>query len=354
MPGSYRASIGHNPLIRVKKAGPAFSAGDVGLAYTTPATPINLAATPQSTTQISLTWAAGSGGATPTSYELSRSPNGSSGWVIISSALVTTFSDTGLTAATQYFYRVRAFALAIPSAAYATTNATTQSLPVGNALISDGFEDGTYNAWNLSDTAGSSFAIIVGGAAEGARYSRSTLTYASSSTYRAEHVLRGSSAAGTLGGVMYYGISVYVPSTTLNDAALADAFIQYHPGGGGHWAIRNDNGNWQLEAHNLSGGNSNMGAITKNVWHRVIARFLWATNTTGSVKIWLNPASEATAPTHQAANIATLPAAYTGIVNFKMGCYKPAWQYNVPAAGISPRVYYHDNAKVGLAFADVL
>jgi V8-like Glu-specific endopeptidase len=73
-----------------------------------PAAPGVLNATPVSTSQIDLSWTDVAG---ETGYKIERSPNGASGWVQIGTTLAndTTFSSTGLSAGTQYFYRVRAY-----------------------------------------------------------------------------------------------------------------------------------------------------------------------------------------------------------------------------------------------------
>lgn len=98
-----------------------------------PDVPINFGATAFSSTRIDLAWTAGAGGGTPTGYELDRATNAAftTGLTVLltdptSTVTTLTYSDTGLTAGTQYFYRVRAINTGIPSAGYATANATTQ------------------------------------------------------------------------------------------------------------------------------------------------------------------------------------------------------------------------------------
>jgi titin len=67
--------------------------------------PSTLGATPISTSQIDLAWSDVFG---ETGYRIERSPNGTSGWIpiFITGANITTYSDTGLAAGTNYFYRV--------------------------------------------------------------------------------------------------------------------------------------------------------------------------------------------------------------------------------------------------------
>jgi titin len=72
-----------------------------------PAAPTNLAATAASTTQINLSWTDTSGN--ETSFKIERKTNTSSfSQIATVGSNVTTFSNTGLTSATTYTYRVRA------------------------------------------------------------------------------------------------------------------------------------------------------------------------------------------------------------------------------------------------------
>jgi chitinase len=94
---------------------------------TVPAAPGNLSASATSATQINLSWSDNS--SNETTFRIERSPNGSSNWASIATvnANITTYSNTGLTAATTYHYRVRA-ENSIGNSSYSNTaNATTQS-----------------------------------------------------------------------------------------------------------------------------------------------------------------------------------------------------------------------------------
>src|SRR5205823_7074447 len=68
-----------------------------------PAAPTGVSASPVSASQISLSWTASSGA---TSYKVQRSPDGSAGWTQVGTSTTTSFTDTGLSPATTYFYRV--------------------------------------------------------------------------------------------------------------------------------------------------------------------------------------------------------------------------------------------------------
>jgi hypothetical protein len=93
------------------------------------ATPGSFTATAASKTQINLSW---SDVANESSYRLEWSPNGSSSWTQIGgtiSAGTTSYSHTGLTQATQYFYRLKAIGngTTFSDSDFATANATTSS-----------------------------------------------------------------------------------------------------------------------------------------------------------------------------------------------------------------------------------
>jgi hypothetical protein len=82
---------------------------------TAPAAPTGLSASPASSSQINLSWtsasgAVRSGGAGGPFYKIQRSPDGSTGWTEVGTSAYASpsFTDSGLTAATTYYYRVLA------------------------------------------------------------------------------------------------------------------------------------------------------------------------------------------------------------------------------------------------------
>ncbi len=89
-----------------------------------PAAPTGLNATAASQTQINLSWNASSGA---TSYILEQSVNGSTGWGQVYSGPATSYSNTGLTANTTYYYRIKA-SNSGGTSAY-TSNSSTTTLP---------------------------------------------------------------------------------------------------------------------------------------------------------------------------------------------------------------------------------
>ncbi|MBN1675890.1 MAG: chitobiase/beta-hexosaminidase C-terminal domain-containing protein [Kiritimatiellae bacterium] len=74
-----------------------------------PTAPSGLAVAAQSTTRVVLSWIDNS--ANETGFKIERSPDGSSSWQLIDTvgSSVVTYGDVGLTAATSYYYRVRAY-----------------------------------------------------------------------------------------------------------------------------------------------------------------------------------------------------------------------------------------------------
>jgi hypothetical protein len=87
-----------------------------------PTTPTGLNVSAVSSSQIGLSWT-GSDGAT-TYYKIQRSPDGSS-WNQVGTSVATTFTDTGLTSSTTYFYRVLASNSAGDSGPSNVVSATT-------------------------------------------------------------------------------------------------------------------------------------------------------------------------------------------------------------------------------------
>ncbi len=114
-----------------------------------PAKPTDLTATAASTSQIDLSWTDNAG--SETGYRIERSPDGST-WTEIATvgANVTSYSDTGLSEATLYHYRVLAYdggATSDCSNFVSAMTQTTSSMP----LFMDTFDDGDISVGGAGD-----------------------------------------------------------------------------------------------------------------------------------------------------------------------------------------------------------
>jgi hypothetical protein len=108
-----------------------------------PSIPTTLSAVPTSSTQINLSWNASTdtGGSGLAGYRVERSTSATTGFTQIAQQTGTTYSDTGRTPGTTYFYRVRAYDRAENQSAYSNTaNATTTGST--GLLFDDDFASG--------------------------------------------------------------------------------------------------------------------------------------------------------------------------------------------------------------------
>ena len=101
----------------------------LGAPSAVPPAPTGLTATAASATQITLGWTAVSGAS---GYRVERSPDGSTGWSQIATPTAANYTDSGLSPATSFFYRVSAVNAVGPSVPSTVASATT-SLAVSQA-----------------------------------------------------------------------------------------------------------------------------------------------------------------------------------------------------------------------------
>lgn len=121
---------------------------------TPPAAPSGLSALALSVSSIGLSWTDNS--SNEAGFKIERSPDGSTGWtqMQMTAANSTTWDDTGLTAGTPYYYRVRATNTAGDSQYSSTANTSTFfTIMVAISAASDSFTmgDGSYGP-NISES----------------------------------------------------------------------------------------------------------------------------------------------------------------------------------------------------------
>lgn len=114
-----------------------------------PATPSGLAATADSASRINLTWSASSGAA---SYNVKRATVSDGPYATVASAITSTaFTDTGLSAASTYYYVVSAVNPGGESADSGESSATTQP---GSASLPSGWASGDIGGVGIAGSAG--------------------------------------------------------------------------------------------------------------------------------------------------------------------------------------------------------
>jgi poly(hydroxyalkanoate) depolymerase family esterase len=122
-----------------------------GAPTTAPSAPTSLTASAASATQISLNWSTSSGA---TSYQVQRSADGTTGWTQVGAPTPATYTDTGLTASTRYYYRVlasNAIGQSGPSnVASAMTTLAISQAPQGTWVGTYGTTGYALLAWNGS------------------------------------------------------------------------------------------------------------------------------------------------------------------------------------------------------------
>ncbi len=114
-----------------QKENVGFAIVDFGAACTPPAAPTGVTATAVSTSQINLSWTASAGA---TSYNILRSTTSGGPYTQVGTSATTSFSNTGLTCNTAYYYVVQAVG-ACASGNSAQATATTSTCPVGGNQV---------------------------------------------------------------------------------------------------------------------------------------------------------------------------------------------------------------------------
>ncbi len=170
---------------------------------TAPSAPVGLTATATSSSQIDLTWTAGS--TNETGFKVERGPTAAGPFSQIAATTAPAYSDTGLSPATTYFYRVRATNAQGDSPYSGTASAATfQSVPAApTALAAAAASASQINlSWTDNSTNETGFKVERASAAAGpftqiatttaASFSDSGLSEATTYYYR----VRATNAAG--------------------------------------------------------------------------------------------------------------------------------------------------------------
>jgi Polysaccharide lyase len=257
-------------------------------------------------------------------------------------------------------------ALTMIASAWIVPAAYPQSLSIRH----DSFESGTILSaiWHPADTGGCNAAVQADKASDGTHYLRSTLTAApDGGNYRCELRVRDidDPANGFIkeGDTVYYGISYRIPAATAYDPMVGDTLTQWFQnpdigGGGCHQVIKLQNNVMLWHNHNCGGvGGPDVNLITsvpKDTWIRICQKAKWTTHNDGEIKVWVNPASENSTPAKSYSG-RTLIDGWTALGRFKIGLYKPEWRTTRPPSNMtamSPRIFEHDDIRVGKSFAD--
>jgi hypothetical protein len=185
-------------------------------ACSVPSPPTNPTAAAVGPSQINVSWIASSGAA---SYKVERSLDGTTNWALIATPISTAYSDTGLTAGTTYYYRVRASNGIGDSPPSSVTSATTAAWVASYSVAA------TPTSWAVGET--KTYTITVtntgfetwpaGGSSPvhlGIHFANTTGGFASNTWYTDQRFLLGSDLAS--GATATFTVAVTAPGTTGN------------------------------------------------------------------------------------------------------------------------------------------
>jgi F5/8 type C domain/Fibronectin type III domain/FlgD Ig-like domain len=273
---------GQNTIAEIVGTGTLGQTGTVTLGTGAPAAPSNLLAMAVSTSQINLSWT--NNATNQTGFVIDQATNSSftaGVTTVYLGASTTSYSATGLSAGTIYYYRVRAINRNTPSANASTATATTQSNTTGSITVPDGSFTATPGNVINSNTGGgytftspmtatiSGWSIVADpSTANGGTYSGwepygvldSVTTGSSSSPYNDNIAFIGNEPGANYNAFIYYpgelynygsvvggaqpGANLTMTTTGINSAAVAgDTYTA---------TIEYANASWSNSAVNLS------------------------------------------------------------------------------------------------------
>jgi len=236
---------------------------NVASAVTMPAPPMNLTATAVSASQIYLGWTASTGA---TTYTVQRSPDGTSSWTQLITTTATSYSDTGLTAGTTYFYQALATNTSGDSTPSNVASATTVP-PAPTNLAATAVSTSQINlSWTGSKGATS---YIVQRSPDG-------ITWTQVGTATATSFSDASLSAGTT-----YDYEVLASNAAGNSApsnmASATTQLAYNQSPQGNWV-----GNYGADGYGLLGWNGSSDLVSLPQSTLILdqgARYSWSSGT---------------------------------------------------------------------------
>ena len=243
----------------VNAVGTSVPTAEASALTSAPAAPTMLTAVAASSTQINLTWVDAS--TSETGFQIERSLTSGSGFSLISTAAAnaTSFSNTGLTANTVYFYRVRAINGSITSGYAPQATASTSAPLPPTTLNASAFSSTQINlTWvdasnnetgfqvERSTTSGSGYTLVTTTAANATSFSNTGLTANTSYFYR----VRAINAVGSSNNTPEFATSTAAPIMPTALAGVATSTTQINL----TWAdASNNETGFQIERSTTSG-----------------------------------------------------------------------------------------------------
>jgi fibronectin type 3 domain-containing protein/predicted phosphodiesterase len=243
---------------------------------TTPGAPTGLTATAGSG-QVSLSWSAptSNGGSAITGYKLYRSTTSGTEAPLIALGNVTSYTNTGLTAGTTYYYKVSAVNVPGEGALSTEANATpTAAAP----LLNEGFEAGSLTGW----TATGPIVATATAPHAGAYEARAQCSGAGCFAYRAF-------ASGQTASDVYVKAWVYVAAADNSTTTLFK--LRTGSSGSGVSVLGMQLNNKGLLTYRNDAASKTVAgthAVSLNSWHSITVHLV--VGTSGHIDVWLDGA----------------------------------------------------------------